>query len=291
MAIAFSVLGSGSAGNCTLVTLESAAAARHLLIDAGLSPKMTTKRLAPLGVAVEQVSDVLLTHLDHDHLHAGWLEETPSFTWRVHRRHLGPATLAGIPLRRLEVFDRPFTLGGAAIAGHLMPHDEHGSCAFVIEHAGARLGYLTDLGRMPRQALRAFDGLDALAIESNYDRALEFASDRPAPLIRRITGGLGHLSNEQCLETVLAIARRGRLRHVALLHLSRHCNDPRIVRRLYARDAPHLLDRLTIASQRAATPLLRIGRAEAPIPAGRQLDLLESLQQSMSRCSASCLAT
>ncbi len=277
MALAFCVLGSGSAGNCTLVTLEGPSGPRHVLIDAGLSPRLTAKRLGPLGVEIEQVSDVLLTHVDHDHLHRGWLENEPTFTWRSHRRHLGPATIAGIPLRRLDPFDRPFRLGAATVSPYLLPHDEFGSSAFVIEHAGVRLGYATDLGRMPRPTMDAFDRLDALAIESNYDRAMEFASARPASLIRRITGGLGHLSNDQALEAVVAIARRSRLRHVALLHLSRHCNDPRMLRRLYASEAPHLLDRLTVSTQHAATPLLRVGPPPDKIPAGRQLDLLESL--------------
>ena len=104
------------------------------------------------------------------------------------------------------------------------------------------------------------------------------ASARPADLKRRIMGGLGHLSNEQALDAVIHIAGRGALRHIALLHLSRQCNDPAIVRSLFARRAPNLLGRLTITNQHQPTPLLHVGRPPPPPRAGgHQLDFLESL--------------
>ena len=86
-------------------------------------------------------------------------------------------------------------------------------------------------------------------------------------------GGAGHLSNEQSLDAVLEIAARSTLSHVVPLHLSRQCNSPTIVKRLYARRAPHLLDALTISSQRTPTPMLHV-RAGARVPrSGEQLAL------------------
>jgi phosphoribosyl 1,2-cyclic phosphodiesterase len=285
VALSLCVLGSGSAGNCTLLALGAGAGARYVLIDAGLSPRRTRQRLAPLGIGLEDVSDVLLTHVDHDHFHPGWRNGRASllpWTWRARRRHLRQARAAGLPARAT-----------AAIAGSLelaprtrvetvaLPHDELGTTGFVIDHGGTRLGFATDLGRVPRALLRSFDRLDALALESNYDPPLQLGSGRPEMLKRRIMGGLGHLSNEQSLEAVLDIAARGDLGHVVLLHLSRQCNDPTIVRDLYARRAPDLLGRLTITNQYEPTPVLHVGprrrRRAGGARAGRQLDFLESL--------------
>ena len=71
------------------------------------------------------------------------------------------------------------------------------------------------------------------------------------------------------------------LAHVVLLHLSRQCNSPGIVHRLYAQRAPHLLGRLTITNQREPTPLLHVapatGRAAPPVAIGAQLNFLEGL--------------
>ena len=54
----FSVLGSGSKGNCTLV--ESGTT--RLLIDAGFSCKETLARLAVLGIEAESLTAIAVTH-------------------------------------------------------------------------------------------------------------------------------------------------------------------------------------------------------------------------------------
>ncbi|MHC4447830.1 MAG: MBL fold metallo-hydrolase, partial [Planctomycetota bacterium] len=201
-----------------------------------------------------------------------------------HHRHRNAAHAAGLPIRRLHAFADTLPLTAAVrIDATLLGHDQLGSVGLVINHAGLRLGYATDLGRVPPSLLAHFRGLHGLAIESNYDRQMQDASDRPALLKRRIMGGLGHLSNEQALAAVLGVADQADLRHVVLLHLSRQCNDPRLVRRLYARQAPHLLGRLTISHQFHPTPLLHLGRPARGErvggvgAVGRQLDFLEAL--------------
>jgi phosphoribosyl 1,2-cyclic phosphodiesterase len=279
MSLSFCVLGSGSAGNCTLVTLGAGSHRHHVLIDAGLSPRETARRLGPLGVGLDQVSEVLLTHVDTDHLHRSWQDsDRYRFTWRASRRHLRQARAAGLPARSTSPFNGAFELGpGTFVEPTTLPHDELGTSAFVIDHRGRRLGYATDLGRVPAVLLDRFTGLAALAIESNYDPPLQKASSRPAMLKRRIMGGLGHLSNEQALEAVLHIARQSDLRHIVLLHLSRQCNDPSIVHRLIARRAPDLLNRLTITNQYEPTPLLHLNPGpDGAEGEGRQLDFLET---------------
>ncbi|MHC4347787.1 MAG: MBL fold metallo-hydrolase [Planctomycetota bacterium] len=285
MSLSFCVLGSGSAGNSTLVRLGAHSATRHVLIDAGLSPRQTALRLGPLGIGLDDISDILLTHIDHDHFHPGWRDAGSNriaCTWRAARRHLRQARAAGLPARDTAPFGDDFEMQPATrVEVTMLPHDELGSTGLVIDHDGVRLGFATDLGRVPETLLQRFEDLAALALESNYDPHLERASSRPDFLKQRIMGGLGHLSNEQALEAVLHIAGRCDLRHIALLHLSRQCNDPAIVRGLFARHAPHLLGRLTITNQHEPTPLLHVeppldGPDGAP-RAGRQIDFLESL--------------
>ncbi len=281
MPISFSVLGSGSSGNCALVRLSCESGARHLLIDAGLGPRQTISRLAPLGVGPDDVAAVVLTHTDRDHLSAGWMDLDPPLraTWWVHRRHVAAALAAGVPVRRLEAFEEAVEIApGTRLEPTLQPHDRLGTVGFVLDHQGARLGWATDLGRVPPSMPCRFGGLSALALESNYDPPMQASSSRPPVLKRRIMGGLGHLSNEQALGAVVEIARRSDLRHLVLLHLSSECNDPGIVRRLYAARAPHLLPRLTIARQHQPTPLLHLDRRQddaAPLT-GRQLSFLEA---------------
>jgi hypothetical protein len=46
--------------------------------------------------------------------------------------------------------------------------------------------------------------------------------------------------------------------HIVLLHLSRDCNRPELVRELWAREAPELLKRLVISAHDRPAALLHI---------------------------------
>src|SRR5262245_239017 len=84
MSLSFSILGSGSAGNCTALFVHSKQVApvwspegverSCILIDAGLSPRRTHRLLAAQGRSISDVVAVVLTHLDTDHFHPGWLK-------------------------------------------------------------------------------------------------------------------------------------------------------------------------------------------------------------------------
>jgi phosphoribosyl 1,2-cyclic phosphodiesterase len=280
-AIAFRVLGSGSRGNATLVRFAAmddaagTAAPRHVLIDAGFSPRRLTAFLAAENLTPADLDAVLVTHADHDHFHPGCaaMVERYGMAVHVHRRHRTRLVGHGVTGRTLQLFgDEPFAVGrgdaadpgdpadpgdsAPRIAPIMCAHDDTGSAAFLIEHGGARLGWATDLGRVPPRLLEQFRDLDAVAIESNYDPPRQQASGRPAFLRQRITGGAGHLANEQALDAVLAIeaASPGGLGRVVLLHLSRDCNCPELVGELWRRRAAHLAPRLVVSEQDAPAP-------------------------------------
>lgn len=287
MAISFAVLGSGSAGNSTVVTLNGATEPVHILIDAGLSPRQTARRLAPFGLTLDDIEDVLVTHFDTDHFHAGWVAAAERFgvTIHAHRRHRHQALRAIGSVRRVRLHEDGPQLERCAdvttIESTLLAHDDVGTVGFVIDHAGTRLGYATDLGRVPKALFDRFTRLDALALESNYDVQMQQASARPAFLKRRIMGGAGHLSNDQALDAIVEMAGASPLQHITLLHLSRQCNCPRLVQRLYGSRARHLLNRLTITNQHEPTPMLHVkphrhGVAPTVERHGAQLPLFSS---------------
>jgi phosphoribosyl 1,2-cyclic phosphodiesterase len=309
MSLAFCILGSGSAGNCTALllkddhptpdaSLSTSPSTRDrscILIDAGLSPRRTHRLLAPLGRTIDDVAAIVLTHLDTDHFHAGWLkviarraERRAPLTLHIHRRHRNVAWRSGLTARHVVLFEDVLELpGNVRTESVLLAHDDLGSVGFVLERDGHRLGYATDLGRVSRGLLDRFVGLHALAIESNYDPPMQRDSLRPAFLKRRIMDGRGHLSNEQALEAVRHIERQSRwLSQIALLHLSQECNCPQRVHRLWQREMPHALHRLTISHQRRPTPVLAItGPRHALRPiVGRQPSLFDTLETNAVAC-------
>ncbi|MCZ6837120.1 MAG: MBL fold metallo-hydrolase [Planctomycetota bacterium] len=283
MSFSMCVLGSGSGGNCTLLQFQEKSRTRFALIDCGLSMRETKRRLAPMGIELSDIDDILLTHLDFDHFSPPWANNLEKFdiTLHIHHRHRARALQNGVQGRRLELFNGEFQLGeSTAVETVHFAHDNLGTVGFLIEHDEMRLGFATDLGHVPDSIFDHFRGLHALAFESNYDRQMQVNSPRPAFLKRRIMGGSGHLSNVQSFDTVQRIAADSNLSHIVLLHLSRDCNNPKLINRQYAECAPDLLDRLTITSQCEPTPMLnvhRLGAKGLPIEprSGKQLAMFD----------------
>lgn len=223
------VLASGSSGNCSVLVASSGHGQAFWLIDAGLSMKRTRRLLAEVGLGDALPRGIILTHLDDDHANSsvldGFGDEVPVY---LHRRHIRRAEREGRLFRRTEVLDSRADLGnGCTLCVRMAHHDIDGSAAlrFSMEiGAGCcELGYATDVGRPTAELIDHLSGVDVLAIESNYCPRMQESASRPELVKARVTGGNGHLSNQQCIRVVRAIAPQ---HHVVLLHLSRQCNTP-----------------------------------------------------------------
>jgi phosphoribosyl 1,2-cyclic phosphodiesterase len=263
------VLASGSAANCTVVR----SAGGTILIDAGLGPRATALRMAEAAVSVSDVAAICLTHLDRDHFNLNWVRliVKRGITVHCHRSRLDDLCRLA-DCAQFSNWVRPFGIApfqpvpGITLLPIPLAHDAEGSHGFVVESSGestgTRLGFATDLGHVPGAMIDAFQRLDFLAIESNYDPDMQRSSSRPFFLQRRIMGGHGHLSNEQAYDAVREILNRSHRsghalpQHIVLLHRSQECNCPQVVRGLFARD-PRIAQRLTLADQHAPTAWLR----------------------------------
>lgn len=287
------VLGSGSKANCAVLHTRDERTGKDsvCLIDLGFSPKMTDRLLREIGLSLDMVTAVLLTHLDSDHCHAGW--NNPDALPRgacvfLHEGHLQRAYVRGLNGGRLQRFTGARGKCGEAFvaceAGKLTVHslmtfhDDLGAAVFRVcvgEGADApAFGYATDLGRVTDEMIDhlrhdgALGGVDVLVIESNYCPKLQVASDRPEFLKRRVMGGRGHLSNHEAIEAIEAIGPR---EHVVLVHLSQQCNDPGLVASLHE-GCDYTL---TVSSQDAPTRWVPVRRSERVkvVMKGRQLGL------------------
>lgn len=232
------VLASGSQGNCSVLATGPRGVERLTLIDAGLSPRRTRRYLAEEGLRLDQIDDLVLTHLDRDHFHPGWCAAalSPRARVRVAAGHASYARKRGVPPGLIDEIDGPFALrSGLGVTPVRLAHDEHGVLAFRFDHhcerGVASLGFATDLGRVTQELIDTLAGVGVLAIESNYDPSMQLASGRPEFLKRRIMDGAGHLSNEQARDAVREIAPA---HAVVFLHLSRQCNTPELVSSMHA---------------------------------------------------------
>lgn len=231
-------LQSVSNGNCFYVETPKV----RLLFDAGISARQAQIRLAKHGRDITKVDALLISHDHSDHAKSmGVFQRKFDLPVYLTRRTLAASKRyikTGV-MKKVRLFAAGSTIAFQDVAVHTIPtpHDSAEGVAFVIEHAGQRVGILTDLGH-------AFDGLrdvlrslDAVIIESNYDDAMLEHGRYPQHLKKRIRGKGGHLSNEDAAillrKTVDDTSDDLKLQWACLCHLSEDNNTPDVARRTH----------------------------------------------------------
>jgi phosphoribosyl 1,2-cyclic phosphodiesterase len=225
--VQFTILGSGSSGNCAYLE----AGETRLLIDAGFSGRQIRQRLASIGRTPESLTGILITHEHSDHIQG-----------------LGPiAAKLGIPLfcnrdtreaieRQLETkFDcrmfvtgASFELGEVGIDTFSVPHDAQDPVGFVLNTAGGSIGFLTDLGHATKLVVERIRRANVVVLEANHDlKLLQDDTKRPWSIKQRILSRHGHLSNDAAADVLEQIVHAD-LKQLYLGHLSRDCNRPEL---------------------------------------------------------------
>ena len=226
----FASLASGSRGNCLVVE----GGGTRVLLDCGLSPRETRRRLGRLGVAPEGLSGILLTHEHDDHVGGAFaFAAAHSLTLYLTRGTLRAAADAGklVDGVRTELIDGrgAFAVGGIEARPFTVPHDAREPVQYVLSDGALSLGVLTDIGAPTAHVIDMLSGRDALVLECNHDPALLRDGGYPRWLKERIGGPLGHLDNEQAAG-LLGALDRSRLQHVIGAHLSQQNNRPELAR-------------------------------------------------------------
>ena len=245
----FASLGSGSKGNC----LVAEAAGSRVLLDCGLSPRETVRRLARLGLEPVAIDAVLVTHEHDDHAgHAYAFAAQHGIP--VHLTHgtrraqeAAGRSSEGVELRVIEGRE-PFAVGAIRVEPFTVPHDAREPVQFVLGDGARRLGVLTDLGAPTAHVEQMLSGCDALVLETNHDLDLLWAGDYPKWLKERIAGPFGHLDNAAA-ERLLAALDRSRLQHVIAAHLSLQNNRADLARAALARALGCAEDWVGVATQ------------------------------------------
>jgi phosphoribosyl 1,2-cyclic phosphodiesterase len=272
-ALRFRVLGSGSAGNATLV--ESGET--RVLIDAGLGPRILAERLQSAGVDPAALSAIFVSHEHSDHARgaaafsARWGVRLAGTRGTYAAAGFGAEEIAGYDVLEAGV---PRTLGELTITGVRIPHDAAEPLAFVVAASGARLGHATDFGHVSRGVRDAFRDCDALLMESNYDPDMLRRGPYPWSLKERILGPHGHLSNGD-VARYLGEGLGESCRTVVLAHLSQKNNHPEMAH-LSASEALRRRGRTEVRLELTGaegTEWIEVNRPRAPENGLRQLRL------------------
>ena len=257
MSVKFTILGSGSSGNCAYIETAEA----RILVDAGFSPLQIRKRLASIGRTPENLSAILITHEHSDHI-AGLLGIADKFQIPVYcNRDTQDATVWTFKIKwskkmNLALKDSDalksrinwqlFTTGASFEIGDLLvdtfsiPHDAQDPVGYILRTAAGNIGFATDLGHVTKLVLERIRSANVLVLESNHDvKMLQDCPRRSWALKQRILGRHGHLSNATAAETAAQIMS-DELKHLYLAHLSRECNKPELAQHVMAEQLHHI---------------------------------------------------
>jgi phosphoribosyl 1,2-cyclic phosphodiesterase len=230
--IGFCPLASGSKGNCIYLGTPTT----KVLIDAGISAKGIRQRLKAIGVSLEEIDAILITHEHTDHIQAldvlGCKMGIPVFANSDTAKAIY-AILNECPKFKIFSTGEAFEFGDLEIYPFSIQHDAVDPVAFTIRTGGLKLGFCTDLGFVTTLVVAQLRDCDYVYVECNHEVAMVHASARPATYKRRVLSRQGHLSNEQCAKLIESISHSN-LKHIHLAHLSSECNAPELALKIVA---------------------------------------------------------
>ncbi len=214
------VVSSGSSGNATIV--ESGGV--RILVDAGLGPRACATRLKLLGEDLfpRGVDAMIVTHDHGDHsAHVEPLARALGCPLYFHEGIGGTRARAKFEVRNYCRGDS-FSVGTVEVHTRKLPHDSP-QIAVGFSSASGSFALVTDLGRVPSDLPEFLARFDVVLLESNYCPDLLEVGPYPVRLRQRVSGGVGHLSNDESAALVAALAGT-KVHTVHLGHISRANN-------------------------------------------------------------------
>lgn len=253
MSLFISSLNSGSNANCYYVGNNQEA----VLVDAGLSCRETEKRMKQLGLSMNAVRALFISHEHSDHITG-----MPG----ISKKYQLPVFITGATFQNSNMpvepklihsfkHAKPVVIGNLSITPFRKSHDASDPHSFMISGHGVNIGVITDIGYACKQVIKYFRQCHAIFLESNYCEEMLENGSYPYYLKKRIRSDEGHLSNDQALELFLNYKSTD-LRLLILSHLSKNNNKPELVEKLFTRNAGNT--KIVVASRYEASQVFCI---------------------------------
>ena len=218
------VLASGSEGNSTYIETHN----HKILLDAGRNTKYLTGKLEKIGVDINDIDLIFLSHAHKDHT-----ESLPVLLKRTHPVvYITENMLDELEsIRYYDNFayldDEVLKFDDFSVELINTSHDAVDSHGFIFNIEGKRVVQITDTGYLNMHYLDILRDADYYIFESNHDIEMIMNGPYPDYLKARIVGPSGHLSNKEA-SVYLAKIVGNNTKLVVLAHLSRHNNTEEI---------------------------------------------------------------
>lgn len=230
------IIASGSKGNATVVEGPEGS----VLIDCGISRKSLLNRADELGVDMDRVRAVLLTHEHSDHVSglSVFLNHFDGDIFATAGTVAARSYLTQVPVSIIDHHD-VFDVCGMRVHAFPTSHDVADPVGFRFEALDEKgevedaLGYCTDTGVLTDAAADELVDCRILALESNHDERMLATGPYPGYLKQRISGSGGHLSNAQAADALDALVGDD-TEVIVGMHLSQENNRPSVAVRTLA---------------------------------------------------------
>jgi phosphoribosyl 1,2-cyclic phosphodiesterase len=253
MSLFISALASGSNGNCYYIGNEKEA----VLVDAGISCRETERRMGRLGLRMEKLKAIFISHEHTDHTRGAEV---------LSRKHQIPVYITATTHGNSKLWldpqlvksfsaDEPVQIGDLSVHAFVKRHDASEPHSFTVNGSGITVGVFTDIGIACDRLTDHLGRCHAAFLESNYDETMLEKGNYPIYLKRRIRGDDGHLSNRQALELFTA-HRAPFMSLLVLSHLSAENNSPKLVHDLFSKHSNGT--RIVVASRYEETDVFEV---------------------------------
>lgn len=268
MSLFITSLNSGSNGNCYYIGNDREA----ILVDAGISCKETEKRMRRLGLSMDKVKAIFISHEHTDHI-KGVQVISKKYQLPV---YITNDTLlnGGLTLNEQHVLSFqayvPVQIGDISVTAFPKFHDAAEPHSFIVACNEIKIGVFTDIGAPCEHLIKHFQQCHAAFLEANYDEQMLEQGRYPYYLKKRIRGGHGHLSNTQALE-LFRTHKPAFMSHLLLSHLSKDNNNPELVLNLFNQHAGDT--KIIVASRHEETEVYYISQTTPPVVKVKPLQL------------------
>lgn len=224
-------INSGSNGNCYYVGNENSA----ILVDVGLSCRQIELRMFDLNLSMAAVKAIFISHEHSDHI-KGVTVLAKKYGLPVYASE-GTVKAGRLKLSQLSFLEdrTPIQVGDLEVIPFKKLHDAADAYSFNVSGEGKTIGVYTDIGQVCENLIGHFRLCDAVILEANYDDELLKNGSYPYYLKQRISGGMGHLSNDKAL-TLVNEHSSINLKLILLAHLSKENNRPELVQELFEKN-------------------------------------------------------
>src|SRR3989344_3081688 len=160
MSLFITSLNSGSNGNCYYIANNNEA----VLVDVGISCRETEKRMLRLGLSMEKVKAIFISHEHSDHIRGlEVISRKYQLPVYITKKTLKNSQLKLDPKQIKSFTDhKPVSIGKLSVIPFTKKHDASDPYSFIVSGNGLKIGVLTDIGSVCKNVIAYFGQCNAV---------------------------------------------------------------------------------------------------------------------------------